>query len=103
MKPFSIEMTGARKGRSFGIADGKSLACSPETGQRFFPAQELDALEQAGTHVGAGDGDADRLEGVARLEAEALRQRAQRRLDVLRVERLGLSQRLGRLADDGRA
>src|SRR5205823_10363570 len=73
-----------------------------EPRQRLVAAEDLDRLEEAGADLRAGDGDADRLEGVARLEAEAVRERTQGRLDVLGVERLGLAQRLDRLAEDRR-
>src|SRR5581483_2426868 len=95
-----MDMTGARKGRSFGIADEERLARGFETGHCLVAAEQLDALEQPGADVRARDRDTDRLEGVAGLEAVALGKPAKRGFDVLGVKRLDRLQCLGSLPDD---
>ena len=59
-------------------------------------AEQLDALEQPGRHRRARDRDADRLESLARLQAEPLDDAAERRLDRLGRERLQLGERVAR-------
>src|SRR5204863_3577529 len=59
-----------------------------EARERLLAAEQLDALEQAGRDGGAGDGDADRLEALPRLQAEPLEHLSERRLDRLGRERL---------------
>src|ERR671919_633852 len=82
---------------SLGAADRRV-----ETRQRLGPAQELEALEEPGRHLRAGDGDTDRLEGVPRLELEALAEGAELLLDPLAGEGLRPGERLPRLPEHRR-
>ena len=61
---------------------------APEPRERLVPAEQLEALVQPRRDLRAGDGDADRLERLARLQAEPLAELLQRGLDRLGVERL---------------
>src|SRR5919106_2356128 len=82
---------------SLGAADRRV-----ETRQRLGPAQELEALEEPGRHLRAGDGDTDRLEGVPRLELEALAEGAELLLDPLAGEGLRPGEHLPRLPEHRR-
>src|SRR5919106_935738 len=73
-----------------------------ETRQRLGPAQKLETLEEPGRHLRAGDGDADRLESVLRLELEALAEGAELLLDPLAGEGLCPGERLPRLPEHRR-
>jgi len=58
----------------------------------------MEPSEAGAAHTAAAP--ADRLESFARLQAEPLGQRPQCSFDVLGVKRLGLPERLDRLAQD---
>src|SRR5439155_27175419 len=100
--------SGSARGGSFSGRSTRWRFLSPcggggrsEADDRFLLAEQLEALEQARRHLRARHGEPERLKRLARLQARPLRERAKRRLDLLRAPRLDGLERIGRRGEVG--
>ena len=69
-------------------SDSRAGASGAQTRERLVAAEQLEALEEPGRDLRAGDREPDRLERVARLLAELVGERAQGLLEPGRLPRL---------------